>query len=256
MTPNASSTHAMQHSSSSTEVEAYRRLETTLRTSSIPEGQLLAQLPLFVTRVALSHMMFLSELYREILPLHGDILEFGCRWGRNLALLIELRTILEPHNFSRQVVGFDTFTGFASTDAQDGSDAIVRPGGLAVHGDWQSTLQEMLALHEALGPRPHVSRSSLVAGDASVTVPAWLAQNPGRTIAFAYFDMDLYKPTRDVLQAILPRLCRGAIIAFDEVNVNAFPGETVALLETIDLGKYRLRRTPYSGNQSFIVYGE
>lgn len=245
---------AMRHASSSDETAGYRAIEAALRSMPIPDGQLLAQLPLFLTRVSLSHVLFLADLYQRVLPIHGDVLEFGCRWGRNLALFVELRNIFETHNFSRKVVGFDTFAGFSSLRPEDGVDPIVRPGGLAVTGDWQAHLQRILDSHAALGARPHVRRTELVAGDASESVPAWLAANAGRTIALAYFDMDVYQPTKDVLRAILPRLCRGAVIAFDEVNVDAFPGETIALLESLPLGQFRLCRTPYSGNQSYIVY--
>jgi hypothetical protein len=247
-------TSTMRHSSSSSETEAYRALEAELRETPIPEGQLLAQVPLFLTRVSLAHVLFMADLYRHILPIHGDILEFGCRWGRNLALLVNLRTNFEPHNFSRKVVGFDTFSGFTAVEAKDGADPIVRPGGLAVSDNWQASLEGLLKAHEALGARPHLSRTAVVAGDASQSVPAWLEANPGRTIALAYFDMDLYQPTLDVLRAIGPRLCRGSVLAFDEVNVDAFPGETMALLESLELSKFSLRRTPYSGNQSFLVW--
>ena len=73
-------------------------------------------------------------------------------------------------------------------------------------------------------------------------------------MALAYFDMDIYKPTRDALQALLPRLVRGSIIGFDELCLEVFPGETVALREVLDLRRHRLIRSPYSGNQSYIIW--
>ena len=36
----------------------------------------------------------------------------------------------------------------------------------------------------------------------------------------------------------------GGVIAFDELNCEEFPGETAALMETIGLGRARLRRLP------------
>ena len=42
----------------------------------------------------------------------GSIIQFGVRWGRELALFEMLRTIFEPFNHSRSIYGFDTFTGY------------------------------------------------------------------------------------------------------------------------------------------------
>jgi len=239
---------------SDTEVEAYQNLARQLREAPIPPNQLLAHLPLFLTRSSLAHVLFMNDLYRQALTVHGDILEFGTRWGRNLALFLSLRNIHEPHNYTRRVVGFDTFEGFASLSAEDGADTILKAGNLAVTDDWQAGLDQLMASHEALAPRPTLKRYELVKGDVVETFPAWLEQHPESLVALAYFDMDIYKPTREALQALLPRLTRGSVIGFDELCLQAFPGETVALREVFDLSRHRLIRSPYSGNQSYIVY--
>jgi hypothetical protein len=50
----------------------------------------------------------------------------------------------------------------------------------------------------------------------------------------AIFDMDIYKPTKDVLEKIIPRLVKGSLLVFDELNFKAFPGETIAVNEVLD----------------------
>jgi methyltransferase family protein len=236
------------------EVQAYQALAAQLKSAPIPANQVLAHLPLFLTRSSLSHVLFMSDLYRLALNVHGDIIEFGTRWGRNLALFLSLRNTLEPHNYTRRVVGFDTFEGFASLAPQDGEDAIVKAGALAVSPSWESALDALLAQHEALGPRPGVKRYELVKGDVCETFPRWLQAHPESLVALAYFDMDIYRPTKEALQALLPRLTRGAILGFDELCLEAFPGETLALREVLTLSRHRLVRSPYSGNQSYIVW--
>lgn len=239
---------------SDTEVEAYEALSQTLRDNPIPPHQLLAHLPLFLTRSSLAHVLFMSDLYRQALNVHGDILEFGVRWGRNLALFASLRNILEPHNYARRIIGFDTFEGFASLSEKDGADNILKDGNLAVSDDWMDQLNVLLGHHEALAPRPALKRYELVKGDVVDTFPAWLEQHPESLVSLAYFDMDIYRPTREALQALLPRLTKGSVIGFDELCLTAFPGETVALREVLDLSKHRLIRSPYSGNQSYIIF--
>jgi hypothetical protein len=59
----------------------------------------------------------------------------------------------------------------------------------------------------------------------------YLENNPETIIAFAYFDFDLYEPTKICLEAILPHSTKGAIIGFDEINSHIFPGETKALMK-------------------------
>lgn len=40
----------------------------------------------------------------------------------------------------------------------------------------------------------------LIKGDATETIDKWLDNNPGASIALAIFDMDVYAPTKGVLQ--------------------------------------------------------
>ncbi len=239
---------------SDNEMQAYQALARAVRETPFPENQVLAHLPLYLTRSSLSHILFMSDLYRQVIDVHGDVLEFGTRWGRNLALFLSLRNTLEPHNYTRRVVGFDTFEGFASLAAEDGDDAILKPGHLAVTPNWHGELTKLLAHHEGLSPRPDLRRFELVRGDVVQTFPAWLDRHPERLVALAYFDMDIYRPTKEALQHLLPRLTRGSIIGFDELCLEAFPGETIALREVLDLRHHRVVRSAYSGNQSYIVW--
>ena len=68
-----------------------------------------------------------------------------------------------------------------------------------------------------------------------------------------YLDMDLYKPTADVLNQIWSRVPKGGIVAFDEINLDLFPGETEALLECIDIGAHQIRRSRHAVYQVYII---
>ena len=72
-------------------------------------------------------------------------------------------------------------------------------------------------------------------------------------VAMAYFDMDLYEPTRACLEALGPYVTRGTVVGFDEVAHPGWPGETVALREVRGLDRIRLQRTRYAGTPSFFV---
>jgi len=99
-----------------------------------------------------------------------------------------------------------------------------------------------------------VKKFDLIKGDASITFKKWLQDNPAGIIAMAIFDMDIYQPTRDVLKLIVPRLTRGSLLVFDELNCRHWPGETLALMETIGLNKLALRRHPHQPYCAWAVF--
>lgn len=235
------------------EIAAYKEQVRLLKNCPIPDSEILANIALFMNRSSLSQLLFVEHLYRQILPIHGIILELGVRWGRNLATMITLRNVLEPYNFSRKIVGFDSFAGFPSVSVKDGSDPTISKKALTVTKRYDRYLSSLLGSHERLGLRGHLKRFELCKGDATVTVPEYLKEHPESVIALAYFDFDLYKPTRICLEAIAPFLTKGSIIAFDEACHASFPGETIALREADILSRCCLQRLPFNGFQSFVA---
>ena len=107
--------------------------------------------------------------------------------------------------------------------------------------------------HESESPLSHIKRFALIEGDAPVTLKKYLDEHPETVIAFAYFDMDIYKPTKECLKLIKPYLTKGSIVGFDELNSDHFPGETVAVREVIGLDKYAIQRFPFDPTPSYIV---
>lgn len=68
--------------------------------------------------------------------------------------------------------------------------------------------------------------------------------------------MDIYKPTKIVLQKIIPRLTRGSILVFDELNCDVFPGETRAVDEVLGLNNLKLYRSKFQPYGAWAVFGE
>ena len=233
------------------EMSAKSSLVEGLRRSAIPDAELLDNLGLYLTRQSLSRINFIQFLYQQIVPVHGVIMEFGVRWGQNMALFSVLRGILEPFNYNRMAVGFDTFEGFPSVDAADGEHVDV--GDYGVADGWETQLTEILDFHNQNSPIPHKRKFELVRGDACMTLPSYLEAHPETIVALAYFDFDLYRPTKACLEALLPYLTKGSILAFDELNCPDFPGETQAVREVLGLSKYALRREPNSPLTSYLV---
>ncbi len=244
---------AIKVASTPREVDIQERLTAALHDNPIPTNEQKWNLPLFVNRQALSKMLGMYYLYERFLPVTGCILEFGVRWGHNLALLMNLRAILEPYNHSRKIVGFDTFAGFPRVHAKDGADAVMKKGSFGVADRYETFLDEILGLHEQNAPIGNIKKYELVKGDVTKTLPAYLERNAHTIVAFAYFDFDIYEPTLDALKRILPRCTRGTVLGFDEINHAVYPGETAAVIEAVGLDRYALKRNPFYVTSNYLV---
>ena len=239
--------------SSDNEINHRENFIETFKNSPIPDNEILQQLGLYMNRQSLSRVLFFHELYKQIINVHGVIMEFGIRWGQTLALMQSLRGIYEPYNFSRKILGFDTFSGFPSVDEKDGDSDIVEEGAYSVTENYEDYLESVLQYHETESPLSHMKKFDLIKGDASVTIEQYLKDHPETIIAFAYFDFDIYEPTKKGLEAIKDHLTKGSIIGFDELSLSEFPGETIALKEVFGLSKYSIKRFPMIPYSSYIV---
>ena len=81
-------------------------------------------------------------------------------------------------------------------------------------------------------------------GDASKTLRQYLDDNPHTIVSLAHLDMNLYEPTKNCLEMLQPHLTKGSIVIVDEINLDVFPGETIALNEVFGLNNIRLKRHP------------
>ena len=238
----------------SAEEDARRKaLVRHFRACPIPESELLSNLGLFLTSKNLSRILFMDHLYRQIVGIHGVIMEFGTRWGQNLALFSALRGIYEPFNRHRLLVGFDTFSGFPMVTPKDGDGDIMKRGAIGVTSGYVEYLTRLMEYHEQENPVSHLRKFELRAGDAMVEIDHFLAEHPETIVALAYFDFDLYEPTKKCLRAIKDRLVKGSVVAFDELCDADAPGETTALQEVFGLNQVRLQRVPRTSRTSYFV---
>jgi len=223
------------------------------KASPIPDDELLVNLGLYLRSTILAKILYLNELYQAIRNLPGIVVEFGVWWGANLALFESFRSVYEPYNWTRKVVGFDTFKGYPSITEKDGTSNYAAVGGYTVTESYEEYLRQMLDAHEADNVISHITKYELVKGDVVETIEEYLNDNPQTAIALAYFDLALYEPTKKCLDAIKPYLMRGSVLAMDELNSKDFPGETIAVREVFGLDKYRIVKSQFLPDRSYIV---
>ena len=210
--------------------------------------------PKYATRQALAKFLTKHELFKQILHINGSIVEAGVLHGGGTLTWAKLSSIFEPTNHTRKVIGFDTFEGFPSISDKDerGTDgSLIKVGEL--QGSTYESVTEAISIYDENRPLSHIPKVELVKGDIAKTAPAYLADNPHLVVALLYLDVDLHEPTKVMLETFLPRMPKGALIVFDELNAKMFPGETVAVDEVLGIGNLAIKRFPFDSYVSYAV---
>jgi hypothetical protein len=235
------------------DLEFARRMECYFASSLGTTMDKLRSFTKFVPRQELSRFLAKHAMFQQVLEVHGHIVECGVFLGGGLTTWAQLSAIYEPYNHTRRVIGFDTFSGFVGVhekDKGDNRESAVAGGYAAPAYD---DLQECLALYNLNRPIGHIPRVELVAGDACQTISSYLEKQPQTLVALLYLDFDLFEPTKMAIETFLPRMPKGAVIAFDELNDAAWPGESLAVLETVGIRNLRIRRFPFTPMLSYAV---
>lgn len=211
----------------------------------------------YVPRQNLTTFLGHYEIYKEILTTHGCVLEFGVLNGGSLFQWAHFSEILEPTNFLRRVYGFDTFNGFTDIDSEDlksnSNESQVKKGGFKSHDEQYTDIKKAIGLFDQNRFLGHMKKIDIIKGDVIETLPDFLDKNKELLISLVHMDLDLYKPTKFVLEQILKRMAKGSIIIFDELNHPDYPGETIALLETLNINNCTIKRVPMCAGLSYMI---
>jgi len=235
------------------EQEYSNRLSDKLKNSSLTNIEQLIAFPLYVPRQNMATFLFKYELFKKSIEVQGSIVECGVAYGSGLMGFAQFSVIFEPVNYTRKIIGFDTFGGFPNIDPNDSNsdDKHCQKGGMTV--DSYQELLDCIELYDLNRPIGHIPKVELIKGDANVEIPKYLKENSHLIVSLLYLDFDLYKPTVTALKNFIPRMPKGAVIAFDELNHPSWPGETMAVMEEIGISNLALKRVPYDTTRSYAI---
>ncbi len=210
--------------------------------------------PKYVRRQQLTRFLAHYEIFKRVLAVKGSIVECGVNRGFGLMTWAKLSAVLEPTNLTRRVYGFDSFRGFPSVHDKDATGIdrqTPAPGALAA--DSYAELLRLITLYDRDRFLGHIPKVELIEGNALETIPQFLRDHPHLVVSLLFMDFDLFEPTRAALKAFLPRMPRGAVLAFDELDNPIWPGETLALVETVGIGNLALQRLEFDPYIAFAV---
>lgn len=230
-------------------------LETYFESSIGSNVEKLQNFTKYVPRQILTRFISKYEIFKKVLNIQGSVIECGVYLGGGLMTFAQLSAILEPVNHQRKIIGFDTFSGFTDLSKEDekGESAHARKGGFTADKRAYEDLKRCIELYDSNRFISHIPKVFLVKGDIRETLPKYLEDNPHTVVSLLYLDMDLFQPTRVAIEHLVPRMPKGAIVAFDELNANNWPGETLAVLETIGIKNLCIQRFPFESFISFAV---
>jgi Macrocin-O-methyltransferase (TylF) len=212
----------------------------------------LANFPRYVRRGQVTRFAALYELFKLAQPVKGSIVDCGVFRGFSLMTFAQLSAALEPNNLTRRVYGFDTFDGFPSVSELDCPQQTgAAKGDLAA--DSYEELLKLIEVYDSDRFLGHIPKVKLVRGDVTNTIPAFLADNHHLVVSMLFLDLDLYEPTVAALRNFLPRMPKGSILAFDDLDNPIWPGETLAACEAVGLGKLELRRFEFDPYIAYAV---
>lgn len=168
-----------------------------------------------------SKFMSHLEFFRRTSDVRGEIVEFGIFKGNSFFRWIKFRDLLEQTG-SRKVIGFDIFGDFPEAGFEEDKskrDAFVAEtnGGQSISYEEINELLEQQGLHKNV---------EIVKGDILQTLPDYLEKNPHLKISLLHIDVDLYEPTKVILEQLYDKVSKGGIIILDDYG--AFAGTNKA----------------------------
>jgi hypothetical protein len=188
------------------------------------------------------------ELYQRAREVPGAYVECGVFKGASFARFAMFRQLFEVSD-ARPLIGFDTFAGFPEAGFE--SDRAVRERFVARAGDQSISAAQ---LREVLARSGCGHNVTLVEGDICETVPRFVAERPELRIALLHLDVDMFEPSKVVLDHLVSRVVDGGIVILDDYGL--FPGATEVVDAHMAGRPERLRKLPYALAPAYFVKGE
>ncbi|WP_299367876.1 TylF/MycF/NovP-related O-methyltransferase [Winogradskyella sp.] len=185
------------------------------------------------------------EFFKRTSNVRGEIVEFGIFKGNSFFRWIKFRDLLEQTN-SRKIIGFDVFDDFPEATFEADKlkrDAFVKE----TKGGQSISFEEINELLEKQGLQKNIE---IIKGDILKTLDDYISKNPQLKISLLHIDVDLYEPTKHILERLYSKVTKGGIIILDDYG--AFAGTNKAVDDFFD-NNIEIKKLPYSNAISYIV---
>lgn len=183
------------------------------------------------------------EIYKKIINLPGAVVECGVFKGASLIRFAQFRDMLESV-YSRKIIGFDIFGRFPQGGVKEDDEFIANFEAQAGDGIPIEALYEVLSYKG-------ICNVDLVKGDVTKTIPDYIEKNKELKISLLHVDVDVYAPTKTILERLWSHVVPGGIVVFDDYGT--VYGETKAVDEFFSEKKVDFIKLPISHIPTFII---
>ncbi len=187
------------------------------------------------------------EVYNKILNIKGDVIECGVFKGASLIRFLTFRDLIEKKD-KRKIIGFDAFGKFPrpkNDNKNKKTDSI-----FAKEHDEKIGLGISLNLLKKYLKKKKLSNYELIKGNVIQTLPNYLKKNKKLKISLLHLDLDIYEPTKFVLEILYEKISKNGIILFDDYS--HIKGATLAVDEFLKKKKLKIQRVSKNGRPFFI----
>ena len=209
--------------------------------------------PKFIKRQNLTRLLSLYEIFKLVVEVKGSIIECGVNQGFGLMSWAKFSSILEPINLTRRIYGFDTFEGFPDINDKDKSEQSKHLKKGDLKAEVFEEINKLIDVYDSTRSLGHINKVSVIKGNAIKTIPNFIKANPHLLVSLLFLDFDLYEPTKIAIENFIPRMPKGSIIAFDELDNPLWPGETLAMLEAHSKYNFELKRFNFDPYISYAI---
>ena len=187
------------------------------------------------------------ELYKLILGLPGEVIETGVFKASTLIRLATFRHFFEVPA-ARGIYAFDAFGPFPQ-------DTVSLPEDVSYAATYDTNFRGGLSVcivEDILKSKGLSENVHYVAGNITKTMPGFFAQNPYMRLAFVHVDVEVYEPTKVILEHCWPRLVPGGVLALDDFNGQT--GAAKAITEFLH-GRPELvvRKLPFADAPAYVI---
>lgn len=202
---------------------------------------------LFVRTGLIAKLFFYKEIYEIIESVPGNIVEVGSWFGQTSVLFENIRAIIEPFNYSRKIISFDTFDGYNETSGLNiGNEEILK---YKVGDNWVDLLGKIQEAHKSINNS--VSLFHNIKGDIRETIPKYLKEN-SEPIALVYYDIATYETLKFTFNTLFPYISKGGVFVFDDYG-HQYEGVNKFIIEQGINKKYQLIHSKYYKSKVYLV---
>jgi hypothetical protein len=193
----------------------------------------------------ISKLLAHYELYKKVYKLDGDIFEFGVFKGVSLIQWASFRDILGCAS-KHKIIGFDTFAKFPKTEFEKDKDLRAKFVNEAGLNSLKKRELEKIFINKG------IKNVELIKGDILNTLPTYIDKHKDISIILLHIDVDIYEPTKIVLDMLYDKVVDGGVLILDDYKV--FPGETQAVNDFIKDKNVQIEQLSFSKKRpSFII---